>query len=135
MSNTYGAQAIRPHAKDQAFNCTNGDVFTWKSVWKVLCDIFEVEFVLFDETEEFDFVRMMKEKGEIWDEIVKRHGLYKTKLEEIACFAGFKNVLNFGFQHVCSMNKSREYGFFGYKSTLKILGNCVDRLRKMKIIP
>ncbi|GLT99032.1 hypothetical protein SLE2022_165010 [Rubroshorea leprosula] len=135
LAEQYMWGAITPHAKNQAFNCTNGDVFTWKSVWKVLCDIFEVEFVPFDETEEFDFVGMMKEKGKIWDEIVKKHGLYKTKLEEIACFAGFKNVLNFGFQHVCGMNKSQEYGFFGYTNTLKSLGNWVDRLRKMKIIP
>ncbi|GLT99034.1 hypothetical protein SLE2022_165020 [Rubroshorea leprosula] len=127
--------AVTPHAKNQAFNCTNGDVFTWKSLWKVLCDIFEVEFVAFDENEEFDFVGMMQEKGKIWDEIVEKHGLYKTKLEDITCSAALNHVLHFGFQHVCSMNKSREYGFFGYANTLKSLGMWVGRLRKMNIIP
>ncbi|GKV31390.1 hypothetical protein SLEP1_g40082 [Rubroshorea leprosula] len=127
--------AVTPHAKNQAFNCTNGDVFTWKSLWKVLCDVFEVEFVAFDENEEFDFVGMMQEKGKIWDEIVEKHGLYKTKLEDITCSAALNHVLHFGFQHVCSMNKSREYGFFGYANTLKSLGMWVGRLRKMNIIP
>lgn len=28
--------AMSPAAKYQAFNCTNGDVFTWRSLWKVL---------------------------------------------------------------------------------------------------
>ncbi|XVF28237.1 hypothetical protein REPUB_Repub15cG0012200 [Reevesia pubescens] len=56
--------AVTTQAKNQAFNCTNGDVFTWKSLWKVLCDIFDVEFVAFDESENFDFVGMMEEKGQ-----------------------------------------------------------------------
>ncbi|KAK9289076.1 hypothetical protein L1049_017547 [Liquidambar formosana] len=47
--------AVSSKAKNQAFNCTSGDVFTWKSLWKVLCEIFDVEFVPFDETEKFDF--------------------------------------------------------------------------------
>ncbi|KAL2338972.1 hypothetical protein Fmac_013418 [Flemingia macrophylla] len=41
--------AVTAEAKNQAFNCTNGDVFTWKSVWKLLAELFEVEFVAFDE--------------------------------------------------------------------------------------
>ena len=57
--------AVTDKAKNQAFNCTNGDVFTWKSFWKVLCEIFDVEFVPFDEAEEFDFVGMMEAKGKV----------------------------------------------------------------------
>jgi hypothetical protein len=41
--------AVTDGAKNQTFNCTNGDVFTWKSLWKVLCEVFDVEFVAFDE--------------------------------------------------------------------------------------
>lgn len=43
--------AVTDGAKNQTFNCTNGDVFTWKSLWKVLCEVFDVEFVPFDEDE------------------------------------------------------------------------------------
>ncbi|XWS38965.1 hypothetical protein CRYUN_Cryun18bG0009000 [Craigia yunnanensis] len=127
--------AVTVHAKNQAFNCTNGDVFTWKSLWKVLCDVFDVELIPFDDSEDFDFVGMMEEKRNVWDEIVEKHGLYKTKLEEITCPAALNQVLHFGFQHVCSMNKSREFGFFGYANTLKSIGMWVERLREMKIIP
>ncbi|KAM3755677.1 hypothetical protein ACB098_02G057900 [Castanea mollissima] len=105
---------VTEKAKKQAFNCTNGDVFTWKSFWKVLCEIFNVEFVPFDEAEEFDFVGMMEAKGKVWDEIVEKYGLYKTQLDEICCFVAIKNVLHFGFQHVCSINESHEFGLFGY---------------------
>ncbi|KAF8387796.1 hypothetical protein HHK36_026453 [Tetracentron sinense] len=127
--------AVSDTAKNQAFNCTNGDVFTWKSFWKVLCEIFDVEFVPFDDTEEFDIVGEMKEKLRVWDAIVEENGLYKTKMEEITCFAAVHTVLHFGFQHVCSMNKSREFGFFGHADTLKCVRMWVERLREMNIIP
>ncbi|KAJ4844027.1 hypothetical protein Tsubulata_032734 [Turnera subulata] len=123
-------------AKNQAFNCTNGDVITWKSLWRVLCEIFGVEFVPFDENEKFDWVGFMKEKGKVWSEVVEKYGLVETKLEEvIPSLDSLPIVLSFGFQHVCSMNKSREFGFFGYANTLKSIPMWVQRLRAMKIIP
>ncbi|KAD7479645.1 hypothetical protein E3N88_02781 [Mikania micrantha] len=104
----------------------NGDVFTWNMMWKVLCDTFGVEFVPFDEKERFDFVEFMKDKREVWDTIVEENGLYATKMEEITCVDEIYQVLKLEIQHVCSMNKSREFGFHGYENTLKMT-------RKMKI--
>ncbi|KAK4855826.1 hypothetical protein QYF36_011320 [Acer negundo] len=127
--------AVTARGKNQAFNCTNGDVFTWKSLWKVLCDIFDLEYVPLDENDEFDIVGMMKNKGKVWDEIVEKYGLRKTNLEEITCFEAFNNVLHFGFQHVYNMNKNREFGFFGYADTLKSINMWVGKLRDMNVIP
>ncbi|KAJ0035336.1 hypothetical protein Pint_24393 [Pistacia integerrima] len=61
--------AVTAQYKNQVFICTNGDVFTSKSMWKVASEVYEVEFVAFDE---FDFVGMMKQKGNVWDEIVEK---------------------------------------------------------------
>ncbi|KAH8484276.1 hypothetical protein Peur_063484 [Populus x canadensis] len=128
--------AVTEGAKNQAFNCTNGDVFTWKSLWGVLCEVFDVEFVAFEENDEkFDWPGMMKGKGKVWDEIVEKFGLFETKMEDITCFEALNVVLHFGFQHVCSMNKSRESGFLGFADTLKSIPMWVGRLRDMKIIP
>ncbi|KAJ9542695.1 hypothetical protein OSB04_029201 [Centaurea solstitialis] len=127
--------ATTEKAKNQAFNCTNGDVFTWKMLWRVLCDVFDVEFVEFDEKDEFDCVDFIKDKGEVWDKIVEENGLYETKLEEITCFAVTSVVLKLGIQHVCSMNKSRELGFLGYANTLESIKPWVQKLRQMKILP
>lgn len=127
--------AVTEKAQNQAFNCTNGDVFTWKGLWRVLCEVFEVEYEPFDEAKRFDWVGTMKGKGRVWQAIVEEHGLCKTKLEEIACFDALNNVLHFGFQHVCSMNKSREFGFFEFADTYKSIGYWVGRLRQMKIVP
>ncbi|MED6191332.1 hypothetical protein PIB30_115376, partial [Stylosanthes scabra] len=99
--------AVTKKAKNQAFNCTNGDLFTWKSMWKLLSEVFDVEFVGFDDEDGFDLAEFMKDKDEIWDEIVEKHGLVKTKLKEFAYFEMLKAVMHFDFQHVCSMNKSK----------------------------
>nr|TKS15233.1 3-oxo-Delta(4,5)-steroid 5-beta-reductase-like [Populus alba] len=105
--------AVTEGAKNQAFNCTNGDVFTWKSLRGVLCE----------------------GKGKVWDEIVEKYGLFETKMEDITCFEALNVVLHFGFRQVCSMNKSRESGFLGFADTLKSIPMWVGRLRDMKIIP
>ncbi|KAJ0450054.1 putative (S)-8-oxocitronellyl enol synthase [Helianthus annuus] len=127
--------SVTDKANNEAFNCTNGDVFTWKMIWRVLCDAFDIEFVPFDEKEEFDLVEFMKDKGEVWDRIVEENGLYKTKMQEIAYFNGIDKLLQFEFQHVCSVNKSREFGFHGYANTLKSIPEWVQKLRQMKILP
>ena len=129
-------------AKNQAFNCTNGDVFTWKSFWGVFAEMFGLEAVApvdgygdDDDVGGFNWVGEMEKKGGIWDSIVRENGLVETKLEEIACFGVLNTVLHFRFQHVSSMNKSREFGFLGYVDTLKSLRSWVERLREMNIIP
>ncbi|KAL7612408.1 hypothetical protein Lser_V15G05473 [Lactuca serriola] len=127
--------SITNSAKNQAFNCTNGDVFTWKMLWGVLCDEFSVEFVPFDEKHKFSYVDFMKDKGHVWEKIVEENGLYKTKMEEITCFGAMDAVSNFQIQHVCSMNKSREFGFLGHANTLASIKMWIKKLRQMKILP
>ncbi|CAN0914568.1 (S)-8-oxocitronellyl enol synthase [Linum grandiflorum] len=129
--------ATTDEAKNHAFNCTNGDFFTWKEMWRAFCSEFELEF---DENWEgqgdFDIVEMMNGgMGDVWDEIVEKYGLVKTNLGDVTCFDAFVPVTNFEFQHVCSMNKSREFGFLGYCNTLKGVRYWVERMRDMKIIP
>lgn len=81
------------------------------------------------------WVDKMKAKGPVWDAIVKENELLETKLEEVTTFGAAYPVLNFKFQHVCSMNKSREFGFHKCVDTLKSVRKWVERLRDMNIIP
>nr|GMD75956.1 iridoid synthase-like [Ipomoea batatas] len=129
---------VTEKAKNQAFNCTNGDVFAWKSIWRLFCDMFEIEFVAFEENgdnKQFDIVEFMKDKGEIWEGVVKKHRLFRIRMEEITSYLALQTVLRFQFQHVCSMNKSKEFGFLGYADTLKRIRVWVEKLREMNIIP
>ncbi|KAH9310591.1 hypothetical protein KI387_025626, partial [Taxus chinensis] len=40
--------ATEPYAKNQAFNITNGDVFKWKKLWKLMAEKFELEVLPYD---------------------------------------------------------------------------------------
>ncbi|KAF7838521.1 3-oxo-Delta(4,5)-steroid 5-beta-reductase-like [Senna tora] len=84
--------AVTPKARNEAFNCANGDVFTWKRMWKVMSEEFDVEYVEYKEGEEFDIEELMSKKGQVWDEIVEKYGLYETKLEEITCYAAYTPI-------------------------------------------
>ncbi|XP_061948214.1 (S)-8-oxocitronellyl enol synthase CYC1-like [Populus nigra] len=124
-----------------------GNKYTWKhfcdmSDARVLAEqqiwaaVFDVGFVAYEESDEkFDWLGMMKGKGKMWDEIVEKYELLETKMEDITCFEALNVVLNFRFQHVCSMIKSREFEFLGYADTLKSIQMWVGRLRAMKMIP
>lgn len=130
--------AVSEKAQNEAFNCTNGDVFTWKRMWEVFCEEFGVEFQPLDDDHDkvgFDLAEEMKDKGHVWDRIVEKKGLVKTKIEEITCFAALQAVLNFKFQPVSSMNKSKEFGFLGFVDSVKSVRFWVAKLREMKIIP
>ncbi|KAL2940954.1 Iridoid synthase CYC2 [Bienertia sinuspersici] len=75
--------AVDPYAKNEAFNCSNGDVFKWKQLWGVLGEQFEMEVPEFEEGERVSLVEMMKGKERVWEEIVKVNNLVPTKLEEV----------------------------------------------------
>ncbi|XP_021837225.2 (S)-8-oxocitronellyl enol synthase CYC2-like [Spinacia oleracea] len=128
--------AVNEKATNEAFNCTNGDVFTWKKMWGVLCEEFGVEFEPLDEDDElFDLVEEMKDKGKVWDQIVEEKGLVETKLEEITCFLPLQYMSRLNFQFVSSMNKSKEFGFYGHVDSFKSLRFWIGKLREMNIIP
>nr|UJY62996.1 progesterone 5 beta-reductase 2 [Apocynum venetum] len=127
--------AVDPKGKNEAFNCSNGDIFKWKDLWKVLAEKFEVEYVEFDENEKYmRFTERMKDKGPIWDEIVKKNQLRSTKLEEIATFRFADGYL----RHDCkvdSMNKSKEHGFLGFRNTKKSFISVIDKMKAYKYVP
>eukprot|EP01018_Ginkgo_biloba_P027416 Gb_22015 [translate_table: standard] len=123
-----------PRAKNQAFNCTNGDVFRWKRLWKILADKFELEFEEY-RGEGFSLPEEMKDKGSLWDAIGAEYNLCKTKLEDLAHWGTIGVVFNFNFENLSSMNKSREHGFLGFRNTEKVFTKWIDKLKENRIIP
>ncbi|KAL0422562.1 UNVERIFIED_CONTAM: 3-oxo-Delta(4,5)-steroid 5-beta-reductase [Sesamum latifolium] len=75
--------AVDPHAKNEAFNVNNGDVYKWKHLWKVLAEQFGVECGKYEEGQTITFEELMKDKGPVWDEMVRENGLTPTKLEDV----------------------------------------------------
>ncbi|WOG82462.1 hypothetical protein DCAR_0101626 [Daucus carota subsp. sativus] len=125
--------SVDPYAKDEAFNCSNGDVFKWKHLWKVFEEQFEVKCADF-EGEGLCLVDLMKDKGPVWDEIVKVNGLTPTKLEDVAIWWFVDMVLGIECP-LDTMNKSKEHGFLGFRNSKSSLITWIDRMKGYKIVP
>nr|A0A1C9CX66.1 RecName: Full=(S)-8-oxocitronellyl enol synthase CYC2; AltName: Full=Cyclase 2; AltName: Full=Iridoid synthase; Short=ISY [Camptotheca acuminata]AON76723.1 progesterone 5-beta-reductase family protein [Camptotheca acuminata] len=127
--------AVDPYAKNEAFNCSNGDLFKWKHLWKVLAEQFGVEYAEFDESEKpTSLVERMKDKGPVWEEIVRENGLHTTKLEGVATW-WFADVILGGECLLDSMNKSKEHGYLGFRNTKNSLISVIDKMKAHKIVP
>lgn len=128
--------AVDPNAKNEAFNCSNGDFFKWKHLWRVLADEFEVEVAAFDEEEEDGsacFEEMMKGKGGVWEDIMKEYGLVHRKWEEVGWWlvdVGLAKEWPMG-----CMNKSKEHGFLGFRNTKKCFISWIHKMKTYKIVP
>ncbi|MCI56890.1 progesterone 5-beta-reductase, partial [Trifolium medium] len=92
----------------EAFNCSNGDVFRWKQLWKVLAEQFGIEEYGYEEGSSLKLAELMKDKGPVWDEIVKENELEPTKLEEVGEW--WVADASFGMENIVdSMNKAKEH--------------------------
>ncbi|KAJ7961940.1 3-oxo-Delta(4,5)-steroid 5-beta-reductase-like [Quillaja saponaria] len=127
--------AVDPYAKNEAFNCSNGDVFKWKHLWKVLAEQFGIEdYGFYEEDEHLTLVELMKDKGDVWEEIVKANQLQPTKLEEVGVW-WFVDVI-LGMEGLLdSMNKSKEHGFLGFRNSKNSFISWIDKMKGYKIVP
>lgn len=125
---------VDPNGQNQAFNVTNGDVFKYKRVWSLLAGKFGLEVVPYDGHPR-SLREMMKDKGPVWDEIVEKHNLSPTRLEDVGNWWFVDGLLNIPMSRVCSMNKSKELGFFGFRNTEVSILHWIEKMRQKKIIP
>ncbi|KNA16765.1 hypothetical protein SOVF_086300 [Spinacia oleracea] len=127
--------SVDPYAKNEAFNCSNGDVFKWKQLWRVLGEQFEVEIADFDEDgERFSIEERMKGKEGVWEEIIRENGLVATKLEEVGSWWFLDKAFD-GEWHLDTMNKSKEHGFLGFRNTKNSFVSWIDKMKAYKIVP
>lgn len=126
--------AVDPNAKNEAFNCTNGDLFKWKHVWKVLAERFGIENYGFEEGWNLKWREVMKGKSGVWDEIVGVYGLQPLKLEEIGQWWFVETVLA-EEPLVSCMNKAKEHGFLGFRNTNVSFQHWIDKTKAYKIVP
>lgn len=128
--------AVDPCARNEAFNCSNGDVFKWKHLWKVLAERFGIEKYGFEEGgETVRLEEILKVKESVWEEIVKENQLRPTKLNEVAAGWIADVTFDIGAGMLVSMNKSKEHGFLGFRNSNKSFATWIDRLKHYKIVP
>ncbi|WCJ17895.1 (S)-8-oxocitronellyl enol synthase [Euphorbia peplus] len=128
---------IDPNAKNEAFNCSNGDVFKWKHLWKVLAEAFKIENYGFGEDSDrrLSLCEMMKDMGGVWDKIVKEKELVGSEVEKVAAWWLVDMGLKGDADCMDTMNKSKEHGFFGFRNSEKSFKYWIDKLKSQRIVP
>ncbi|KAH7515134.1 hypothetical protein FEM48_Zijuj11G0163700 [Ziziphus jujuba var. spinosa] len=130
--------AVDPYARNEAFNINNGDVFKWKHLWKELAEQFGIEDYGFDDDgddgKRLKLVELMKDKGPVWEEIVKVNQLEPTKFEEVGVW-WFADMMLSEAGALASMNKSKEHGFLGFRNSRNSFVYWIDKLKSYKIVP
>ncbi|KAJ8499304.1 hypothetical protein OPV22_009856 [Ensete ventricosum] len=128
--------AVAPSGKNEAFNCANGDVFKWKQLWRDLAGAYGVAWTGYEgEAGRFKLEEAMRGKEGVWEAVVKENRLVPAALEEVASWWFADLWLDLEVQHLDSMNKSREHGFFGFRNTRASFLHWIARMRTYRIIP
>lgn len=127
--------AVDPYGKNEAFNCSNGDVYKMKQLWKILGEEFEVEYDdVFEGYKGINVMETMKDKEEIWNEIVKVNELEVNELGSLVNWIAMDFIFNTEPIMAC-MNKSKECGFLGFRNSKTSFVYWIEKLKALKIVP
>jgi nucleoside-diphosphate-sugar epimerase len=130
--------AQSPHAANEAFNVTNGDVYEWRNVWPVLAETLGVET---GPDTPMSLTAYLAEHSDVWDDIVVKYGLRPLSLRELvghgdqhADFA-FAYGAPEGPRAFVSTIKLRRAGFTKVVDTEDAFRNALQSLIDHKFLP
>lgn len=126
--------ATTPAAADHALNIVNGDVFRWRRLWPRLAAALGVEPVPFG-GEPAPLELQMADAGEIWPQIVRRHGLRDLSVGKLASWWHTDADLGRTVETFTDMGRSRRLGFLGVRDTESSFTDLFARLRAERIVP
>ena len=121
-----------PRAANQAFNIGNGDAFRWKHVWPHVASLFGLEP---GPIKTMSLVDFMKDKGPVWDDIVRREGLKATDLFKLAPWTYADTVFARGWDNMISMVKANRFGFTEMIDTQVMMTEVIADFRARRIVP
>jgi nucleoside-diphosphate-sugar epimerase len=126
--------ATTQDAANQALNIVNGDVFRWRRMWPRLAKALGVEPVPYS-GEIAPLEQQMADAGEIWPEIVRRHGLRDLGVESLASWWHTDADLGRTVETFTDMGRSRRLGFLGVRDSESSFTDLFARLRAERIVP
>jgi nucleoside-diphosphate-sugar epimerase len=126
--------ATDPAAANEALNIVNGDVFRWRRLWPRLAAALGVEPQGFSGTPA-PLEQQMADAGEIWPQIVRRHGLRDIPVETLASWWHTDADLGRTVETFTDMGRSRRLGFAGVYDSETSFTDVFARLQAEKIVP
>ncbi|BEP15914.1 SDR family oxidoreductase [Acidothermaceae bacterium B102] len=123
-----------PAAANQAFNTTNGDVFRWRQMWRVVAEGLGVEAADYPGGPD-PLEKRMDHAQSVWDALVKEHDLEPNDVGRLASWWHTDSDLGREVETFADMSKSRGLGFVDHQSSARSFLDLFDTLREQRIIP
>jgi len=124
--------ALTPACRNQAFNVTNGDIVSWRGLWPAIAAHFGVAA---GDARPFSLNEWTRDKQAVWAEVVRRHGLANTRLDDVADWAFADFHWSQGYDVVSNPARLRAAGFPETVDSGKMLLRHLQRYREAKILP
>jgi nucleoside-diphosphate-sugar epimerase len=124
--------ATEPRCANESFNVVNGDTPRWADLWPRLAGWFGVDP---GTPRRISLPHYMADKSAVWDRIVEKHGLRKTRLDELVVWSYGDYLLRPEWDVVSSMAKARALGFDEVVDSGEMLIRQFEHYRAEKIIP
>ena len=124
--------ATQPQCANQAYNVTNGDLIRWENLFPRFARFFDMDLA---PPRPIALVRAMADKGELWQRMVKRHGLVPHPFEQLAAWTFGDFVFGSDYDIVSDTGKVRRAGFAECMDTEQMFLDLFARLRTARVIP
>lgn len=120
----------------QAFNSINGTSFTWKEIWPSIGEKFGLQ--VRQETmfkQDHCYSSSMGDKKKVWREIVRKGGLVKTEMEDLANWGFLDSLFRFPIKLLGTRDKVDRLGFDTRYKMIESISYWIDVMRHEKLIP
>lgn len=120
------------HARNEAFNIANGDLFRWRSLWPKLAAYFDIEVA---PPLPMSLSVAMADKAPLWTDMASRYDLSASYADVSASWAFGDFVFGWDYDMFADTSKARRAGFHDYVSTEEMFFRLFDEFRKARVIP
>jgi nucleoside-diphosphate-sugar epimerase len=131
--------AETPHAWNEHYNLTNGEVFSWKDLWPSLADFLHVELGADQPRSLADY---LPAQAGLWQKIVEEHGLRPLTMNQLLGESHFSADSRFGYglkaappPTFVSTIKIKQAGFTQVRDTEACVKHWLSVLVERKILP
>jgi nucleoside-diphosphate-sugar epimerase len=131
--------AESPAARNEVFNITNGDVFSWRALWPTLAETLGVEP---GPDAPVRLAEWLPARAGLWDDVVRRHGLRPLPLAAILGESHHYADLCFAYGEIAprpptflSTIKLRQAGFHDVVDTEEMFRHWLEVLVARRILP
>jgi len=125
--------ATNPKCANEAFNCSNGDVFRWENVWPDIAKAFGLQVA---PPVTMNLNDMMSDKGPLWDKMIQKYNLCPISYDKVVSWPFGDWVFSREYDWFADVNKARRFGFHDMTvDTNEMFVRMIRQLQGERVIP